>query len=116
MALTDLAYPDQTAHGRIVDISQSGIRVRMSLRVDPGSTVKLEIANCTLFGHAIHCREYAGAQEIGIELVRVLVGAPDLGQMLRALLAESSPHANAVTVGAGAPDRVAVHAWDMGEC
>jgi hypothetical protein len=116
VGVTDLAYPDQTAHGRIVDLSQSGIRVRISMRVDPAATVKLEIANCTLFGHAIHCREYTGAYEIGIEIVRVLVGSPDLGQLLKAVLAESTINTPDIGVVEEAAELSLVQTCDTGDC
>ena len=59
--LTDIAKPQSTTCGRIVDVSHSGICVRMPLRAEPGAILKLDIADCALFGHSVHCREDGGA-------------------------------------------------------
>jgi hypothetical protein len=91
IALTRVDDPRQTATGRIVDVSESGVCVRVLLQVLPGAIVKLEMADCALFGQVIHCCHYSSAYEIGIEVVRVLIGQSDLARQVNAVLAESMP-------------------------
>jgi hypothetical protein len=100
VVLTDLADPDHTAHGQIVDVSESGVCVRLPLRVDRGTIIKLEVGGCALFGNAIHCCDDSGSYEIGIEIVRVLIGNSDLGRLLNSILAGSMPNTPGVTIAA----------------
>jgi hypothetical protein len=83
--------PPETAVGQTVDMSESGIRVRVPIQVAVGAIVKLELADCALFGQVIHCGGQPGAYEIGIEVVRVLLGQSDLARLVNAVLAESIP-------------------------
>jgi PilZ domain len=98
VALTRVDEPRDTTTGRIVNVSESGIRVRVSMQVLPGAIVKLEMAECVLFGQVIHCCHYSSAYELGIEVVRVLIGQSDLARLVNAVLAESMPTLPGVTV------------------
>lgn len=98
IALTRVDEPRETTTGRIVDLSESGIRVRVPMQVLPGGIVKLELADCALFGQVIHCCHYSSAFEIGIEVVRVLIGQSDLARQVNAVLAESMPTLPGVSV------------------
>jgi PilZ domain len=99
VVLTDIANPDHVGTGWIVDVSRTGIRARMPKRVDPGAMVKLEVADCALFGQAIRCSEDAGGYEIGVEIVRVLIGRSDLAQLVNTILAEAAPNTPGVRAG-----------------
>lgn len=98
VTLTDIANPRATTSGRIVDVSETGICVRMPRRVQPGAILKLEVADCALFGHAVHCRDDAGSCEIGIEIVRVLIGNSEQGRLVNKILAASMPNMPGVTM------------------
>jgi hypothetical protein len=115
VVLTDVANPDQAGTGWIVDVSRTGIRARMPSRVDLGAIVKLEVADCALFGQALRCHEDAGAYEIGIEIVRVLIGRSDLARLVNAVLAEAMPNTPGVTVGDIEGCSVA-HRSEVGDC
>ena len=91
VVMTDPDHPEQNVTGWVTEVSQSGIRARMPKPVDPGAIVKLEIADCAFFGQAVHCHEDAGAYEIGIEIVRVLIGASDLARLVNAVHREPMP-------------------------
>jgi hypothetical protein len=99
VTLTRVDDPPETAVGRVVDVSESGIRVRVPLQILPGAIVKLEVADCVFFGQTIHCCDYPGAYEIGIEIVRVLIGQSDLARLVNAVLAESQPAVPGVIAG-----------------
>jgi hypothetical protein len=90
--ISDIAVPSRTAHGKIVDISETGVRAEAPLELAVGALVKLQIADSTLFGHVIHTRCVQQNYQIGIEVVRVLFGESDLGRLLNAVLAEGMPH------------------------
>jgi hypothetical protein len=98
VTLTDLADPQHRTGGQIVDVSHSGVRIQTPLRVDPGAIIKLEVADCALFGHVIHCRDDGGLYEIGIEVARVLIGNSDLGRVVNTILAAAIPNTPGVTI------------------
>jgi hypothetical protein len=91
IALTSVENPRETTAGRIVDVSESGIRVRVPLQFLPGAIVKLEVADCVLFGQVVHCCHYSSAYEVGMEVVRVLIGQSDRARLVNSVLAESMP-------------------------
>ena len=89
--VTDLASPDRIASGQIVNVSQSGICATLSMRFAIGTTVKVLIGDCRLFGHVNYCDEEP-AFRTGIEIVRVLIGESDLSRVVKAILAETMPN------------------------
>jgi hypothetical protein len=95
VTVTDIAAPDRTASGRIVDISQSGVCANLSLRFGPGAIVKAQLSDCVLFGHVIDCAQIDSNPDqmfrTGIEVVRVLIGDSDLARLVNAVLAEKMP-------------------------
>ena len=62
-----------------------------SLAVD--EIVRLETADCTLFGHVVHCTWQRNAFRTGIEVERVLIGNTDLAELLRTALQDTMPWA-----------------------
>ena len=116
VVLTDTANPDQAGTGWIVDVSRTGIRARMPRRVEVGAIVKLEVADCALFGQALRCHEDAGAYEIGIEIVRVLIGSSDLGRLVNAVLAEAMPNTPGVTVDVEMAGGSVAQRREVGDC
>lgn len=86
----DIAEPDRIASGQIVNISQTGICANLSMRLAPGAIVRVQIGDCSLFGHVAYGDEEP-AFRTGIEVVRVLIGDSDLSRLVRAVLAETMP-------------------------
>ena len=97
--LTDLGTPGLTVLTRIVDISQSGVRVRVPFELSPGALVKLKIADCALFAQVIHSRQDGVGSEAGLEVIRVLLGDSDLASLLNSILAEKMPSTPGVITG-----------------
>ncbi len=95
VTVTDIAKPDRSASGRIADISEAGICAELPLRFDINVPVKVQMGDCTLFGHVTHCTEHnpepGRSFRTGIEVARVLVGQSDLSRLIKAVLAESMP-------------------------
>ncbi len=94
VTVTDIATPARSASGRIADISEAGICAELPLRFDINVPVKVQMGDCTLFGHVSHCTDHnpAGSSyRTGIEVARVLVGQSDLSRLIKAVLAESMP-------------------------
>jgi hypothetical protein len=101
VTVTDIAKPERSASGRIADISEAGISAELPLRFDINVPVKVQMGDCTLFGHVTHCTGVGpGAQSYrtGIEVARVLVGQSDLSRLIKAVLAESMPATPGVKV------------------
>jgi len=97
VTVTDIAAPDHIASGYIVDVSQSGICGELSLRFTPGAIVKVQVGDCSLFGHVTYCEE-APSLRTGIEIVRVLIGESDLASLVNNILADVMPHTPGVRV------------------
>jgi len=55
--------------------------------------VRLETADCTLFGHVVHCTWQRNAFRTGVEVERVLLGNTDLADLLRTALQDTMPWA-----------------------
>ena len=89
--VTDLALPEHFAESRIVDISESGLCALAPLRFGAGAIVKVQIGDCTLFGHVSYCDAEGPSFRTGIEVVRVLIGESNLSRLLNSILAEAMP-------------------------
>jgi len=63
----------------------------------PDELVRLEAADCTLFGHVVYSTVYStssrNAFRTGIEVERVLLGNTDLADLLRTALEHTMPWA-----------------------
>jgi len=88
--VTDIAAPDRVASGQIINVSQGGVSANLSMRLEIGAIVKVQIGDCTLFGHVSYCDEDPSFLT-GIEIVRVLIGESDLSRLVNAILAEAMP-------------------------
>lgn len=88
IVMTDLNDESQSGVGHVSDISKSGICAVLSVDMAPGSMVRLEIADSTLFGHVAYCNPDGGRFRIGVEVVRVLLGGTDLSRLLESTLEE----------------------------
>ncbi len=87
--VTDVAAQDRVASGLIVDISQSGISVELSLRFAAGAIVKVQIEDCALLGRVTYCAE-GRSFRTGIEVVRMLMGESDRSRF-NAILSYTMP-------------------------
>jgi hypothetical protein len=90
LTVTDIAAPDRVTAGQIVNVSEAGLCADLSAAFDLGAIVKVQIADCTLFGHVTYCIDQQSFRT-GIEIVRVLIGDSDLGRLVNAVLAETIP-------------------------
>jgi hypothetical protein len=95
--VTDIAAPDRVASGQIVNVSHAGLCANLSMRLALGTTVKVQIGDCRLFGHVTYCDEEQSFRT-GIEIVRVLLGESDLARLVNTILAATMP----TTPGVGA--------------
>ena len=84
---------DQFVSGRLEDISESGLCVILPCELVPGELVRLEAADCTLFGHVVYCTWQRNAFRTGVEIERVLLGNTDLAELLRKTLQDTMPWA-----------------------
>src|SRR6202521_2431012 len=89
--VTEVADPDFSASGQVVDISESGIAVYLPLQFMPRSVVRLNITDSVLYGFIAHSTPERSYFRTGIEVVQVLVGGSDMSRVLRATLEEAMP-------------------------
>ena len=86
-----LKNKDQIVSGRLEDISESGMCLILPSELVVDELVRLEAADCTLFGHVVHCTWQRNAFRTGVEVERVLLGNTDLAELLRTALQETMP-------------------------
>lgn len=91
VTVTDVDAPERVARGRIFDISNSGVRADLPLRFAPGTSIRAEVGDNTLFGHVAYCDDYENFFRTGIEVLHVLVGESDLAKLVRAVQAAVTP-------------------------
>jgi len=84
---------DQVVSGRLEDVSESGVCIILPCELVPDELVRLEAADCTLFGHVVYCTWQRNAFRTGVEVERVLLGHTDLAELLRKTLEETMPWA-----------------------
>jgi hypothetical protein len=89
--VSEIDYPDFSASGQVVDLSQSGIGVYLPLQFTPGSAVRLNINDSVLYGFVAYSTPERSYFRTGIEVVQVLIGGSDLSQLLKTTLEESMP-------------------------
>ena len=92
-----ITIQDQSVPGRLEDISESGMCLILPCELAPDEIVRLETADCTLFGHVVHSTWQRNAFRTGIEVERVLLGNTDLAELLRTALQDSMPWATLST-------------------
>ena len=88
-----LGNKDQIVPGKLEDISESGMCLILPIELAVDEIVRLETADCTLFGHVVHCTWQRNAFRTGIEVERVLIGNTDLAELLRTALQDTMPWA-----------------------
>ena len=90
--VTELADPDFSASGQVVDISESGLGVHLPLQFMAGSVVRLTIKDSVLFGLVAHSEPERSYFRTGIEVVQVLIGESELSNLLKATLEKAIPN------------------------
>ena len=73
---------DDSGSGRVADISKTGVCVHVQLRLSPGDSVQLEMADSVLFGTVVHSSPEGESFRVGIEVVQVLLGGTDMSRLL----------------------------------
>ena len=60
---------------RVIDVSKSGLQLRLDAPVDPGSAVKIRLKETVLFAEIRHCRQIsAGEYRAGLVLQEIISG------------------------------------------
>jgi hypothetical protein len=93
VAVTRLKDKDHIVNGRLEDISESGMCLILPCELAVDEMVKVEAADCSVFGHVIHCKWQRNAFRTGIEVERVLLGNTDLADLLRTAVQDAMPWA-----------------------
>ena len=88
---------EQSVAGRLEDISEAGMCIILSCELAQEELVRLEAADCTLFGHVVYSTWTRNAFRTGVEVERVLLGNTDLAELLRTALQDTMPWATLST-------------------
>ncbi len=60
---------------RVIDVSKSGLQIRLDAPVDPGSTVKVRLKETILFAEIRHCRQISEREyRAGLALQEIISG------------------------------------------
>ncbi len=71
------------------EISGRGARIRMPLRLRPGTLVQMETSEDLFLGEVIHCRDDQDGFVAGVEIDCVLHAVSGVRALMRALLEEA---------------------------
>ena len=89
-----LSNKDQIVPGSLEDMSEAGMCLILPCELATDELVRLEAADCTLFGHVVYSTWTRNAFRTGIEVERVLLGGnTDLAELLRTALQDTMPWA-----------------------
>ena len=86
-----LKKQEQNVTGTIHDVSETGVCLNLPCELRVEELVRLETADCTLFGHVIYSKWKRNAFRTGIEVEQVLFGGTDLANLLRDVLRNTMP-------------------------
>jgi len=84
---------DQFVSGRVEDVSESGVCLILPCELVQDELVRLEAADCTMYGHVIYSTWQRNAFRTCVEVERVLLGNTDLAELLRKTLEDTMPWA-----------------------
>jgi hypothetical protein len=135
--VTALLGRDDSGAGRVEDISKTGVCVLLQLRLSPGDSVQLEMADSVLFGTVAHSSPVGESFRVGIEVVQVLLGGTDMSRLLEDALRLMMPscaihcrrglaladhyrggvkaYSQAASALTGLPEVDFDHAWELAE-
>ena len=58
----------QTLSAQVLDVSKSGLRLRLSVPIAPGTLVQIELKSIVASGEVRHCRKDGEEYSVGIQL------------------------------------------------
>jgi hypothetical protein len=73
----------------VEDVSEGGARVALTQALEPGTFVRVEVVDSTLFCQVRYCQRRGSAYAAGLLVERVLLGNSHLGQLIERLLVGS---------------------------
>ncbi len=97
--VTRLTHPSWSGHGRVADISNTGVCIKTPFELAAGDILRLEMADSNLFGFVVHASREDATFRAGIEIQRVLIGGTDLSKILQMALRQALPDVPGVLVG-----------------
>ena len=89
--VTHLTTQEQSAIGRVCDLSESGISIMLPFQLTANDVVRLEMADSTLAGHVVYSKPEGPEFRVGIAVERVLLGKSELSNLLQRILSEEMP-------------------------
>ena len=79
----------------LLEISGSGLKLRVPVAVSCGAPVKIDSKNTLMLGEVCRCEPEGGAYTVGVQLSQKLSSLTELEELNRALVGEAEPKVDA---------------------
>lgn len=90
VTLTILGNAESVLEARVKNVSGRGLGLEVETAVQPGSALKIEVADSIYLAEAVFCRRDQNTYFIGVALEQVLSGLAELGRILQQFQDEPS--------------------------
>ena len=77
---------EESAFGRLIDLSESGVGVLLRTPADPGAMVKLEILGIIFYGQVAYCRPEDTGFQAGIFVEPALLDSSNIIELVNSFL------------------------------
>jgi hypothetical protein len=84
--LLTLLDSEREAHGKLLDISESGVGVLLRTAADPGTMVKMEILGIVFYGHVAHSKPEGAGFRTGIFVEPALLDSSNIVELIKSFL------------------------------
>lgn len=78
-------------HGRVINMSGSGLLLRLPALIPYGSPVKVQAGDLLMLGEVCRCRKEHGEWQVAIEIRHFLDHLAELERLNRAILGSATP-------------------------
>lgn len=87
----DLNCEGASEVGELLDASESGVCVILTVPLVPGDLVRIEFSEGTIFGQVAHVTAEDETYRTGVEVFEVLLGCSDLSRLIQKTLGLPGP-------------------------
>jgi hypothetical protein len=89
--VTALSHRGCFGSGTVRNFSRSGVSIDLPFELAIGDSVRLDLADSSLFGHIVYTHPEGPLFRTGIEIMQVLLGGTDMAHLLQSVLNETMP-------------------------
>ncbi len=91
--ITLLDPAGEVVEGRVTDVSPRGLGVELPRAVNPGTAVRINLADAFVLGEAIHASPRGDSYYCGLHLDQALTGLAQLARIVQAFEEDLEPQA-----------------------